>query len=60
VYALHSYMTKLSFVSGPSFSCPDDDVSDGAIVKATRTIGGRDTAEEYVACGLFRCHQALD
>jgi hypothetical protein len=53
VYALHSYITELSIVSNPSFSCPNDDVSDGAFVKATRTIGGRDAMEEYVVCELF-------
>jgi hypothetical protein len=53
VYALHSYMAELSFVLDPLFSCPDDDLSNGAFVKATHTIGGRDAVEEYVACRLF-------
>jgi hypothetical protein len=37
----------------PPFECPDDEIGDPAFVKATRTIGGRDDVEEYMACGLF-------
>jgi hypothetical protein len=53
VYALHSYMTKLSIVMDPPFDCPDEEVSDAAFIKATHTIGGRDTIKEYMACGIF-------
>jgi hypothetical protein len=46
-------MTRLDFVTKPSFNCPDDEAGDMAFIKATRTIGCRDTMEEYMACGLF-------
>jgi hypothetical protein len=53
IYALHSYMTALDFAMEPPFECGDDDAGDVAFVKATRSIGGRDAIEEYMACGLF-------
>jgi hypothetical protein len=53
IFALHSYMTGLDFVTEPLFECPDEDAGDAAFVKATRTIGGRDVVEEYMVCGLF-------
>jgi hypothetical protein len=53
IYALYSYMTRLDFVTEPSFMCPNDEASDMAINKATHTIGGQDVVEEYMACGLF-------
>jgi hypothetical protein len=57
VYALYDCMTDLSFVTDPPFDFPDGagggGVSDAAFIKATRTIGGRDTVEEYMACGLL-------
>jgi hypothetical protein len=46
-------MTELDFVTELPFECPDDDVGDVAFIKATRTIGGRNTMEEYMACGLL-------
>jgi hypothetical protein len=46
-------MTTLDFVMEPSFKCPNDEAGDMAVIKATRTIGGRDDVEEYMACGLF-------
>jgi hypothetical protein len=46
-------MTRLDFVTEPSFQCPDDEASDVAFIKATRMIGGWDAVEEYMACGLF-------
>jgi hypothetical protein len=53
VYALHSHMTELNFVTDPPFDCPDDEVNDAAFVKPTHMISGRDAVEEYMACGLF-------
>jgi hypothetical protein len=44
-------MTKLEFVTEPSYQCPE--AGDLAFVKATRTIGGRDAIEEYTACELL-------
>jgi hypothetical protein len=41
IFAIHSYMTRLDFVTESSFQCPDDEGGDVAFVKATRTIGGR-------------------
>jgi hypothetical protein len=40
IYALHSYMTALDFVTEPPFECPNDDANDVDFVKATRSIGG--------------------
>jgi hypothetical protein len=59
VYALHSYMTDLCFMTDPPFDCPDE-VSDAAFVMATRTIRGWDTVEEYVACGLLPLSVSFD
>jgi hypothetical protein len=53
LYALHSYMIELDFVAELPFECPDEDIGDVAFVKATRTVGGRDAVEEYMASGLF-------
>jgi hypothetical protein len=53
IFALHSYMTALDFATEQAFECPDGDASDVTFVKATRSIGGRDAIEEYMACGLF-------
>jgi hypothetical protein len=53
IYSLHSYMTRLDCLMEPSFNCPDEEASDMAFVKATRTISDQDAVEEYMACGLF-------
>jgi hypothetical protein len=53
IFDLHSYMTRLDFVTEPSFQCPNDEAGDVAFVKVTRAIGGRDVVEEYLACGFF-------
>jgi hypothetical protein len=53
IYALHSYMTGLDFATELSFECLDDDASDIAFVRATRTIDDQDAVEEYMACELF-------
>jgi hypothetical protein len=43
----------LDFKTEPSFECGNNDASYAAIVSATRSIGGWDAVEEYMACGLF-------
>jgi hypothetical protein len=53
IYALHSYMTGLDFAIEPPFECPKSNIGDVAFVKATHSIGDRDTVEEYMACGFF-------
>jgi hypothetical protein len=53
IYTQHSYMAALDFAMEPSFECSDDDATDVAFVKATHSIGGQDTVEEYMACRLF-------
>jgi hypothetical protein len=58
VWALHTYMTELNFMTDPPFDYPDDEVNDAAFIKATRTISGRNAVEEYMAYGLFRYQQA--
>jgi hypothetical protein len=66
VYALHSYMAELSFVSYPLFDCPDNDANDGAFIKSSRTIGSQDAMDEYLAYGLiplsvnFRLGEVVD
>jgi hypothetical protein len=52
VHALHSHMSALRFCMKPSFDCPDDDLSDGAFIRASKCIGGLDTMEEFVSCGV--------
>jgi hypothetical protein len=46
-------MCALDFVTEPSFDCGEDDAGDVAFVSATRSIGGWDIVEEYMAYGLF-------
>jgi hypothetical protein len=46
-------MTRLDFVTEPSFHCPGNEAGDMAFIKVTCAIGGRDAVEEYMACGLF-------
>jgi hypothetical protein len=53
-------MTRLDFVMEPSFECSDDEAGDMAFIKATRTIGGQDTVEEYMAYGLFPLLASFD
>jgi hypothetical protein len=53
IFTLHSYMTRLDFVTETSFQCPDDEAGDIVFVKATRAIGGRDVVQEYMACRLL-------
>jgi hypothetical protein len=43
----------LDFKTEPSFECGNNDASYAAFVSATRSIGGWDAIEEYMACGLF-------
>jgi hypothetical protein len=51
---MHSYMTWLDFAMELPFECPECDVGDMAfIIKATRSICGRDVVEKYMACELF-------
>jgi hypothetical protein len=46
-------MNALDCATESSFECTDDDASDVAFVKGTRSIGRWDAVEEYMACGLF-------
>jgi hypothetical protein len=46
-------MVVLDFTIEPSFECVDDDAGDVAFIRAARSIGGRDTIKEYMACRLF-------
>jgi hypothetical protein len=46
-------MCALDFNTEPSFECGNGDASYAAFVSATRSIGGWDAVEEYMACGLF-------
>jgi hypothetical protein len=53
VYALHSHMCALDYLTEPSVSCPDTNAGDAAFVRATRMIGGCDAVEEYLAYGMY-------
>jgi hypothetical protein len=46
-------MSALDYVVESEVECPDDDVNDAAFVRATATIGGRDTVMEFVACKMY-------
>jgi hypothetical protein len=45
-------MSGLRFSTEPHFDCPDDNLSDHAFIWASKSIGGRDAGEEFVACGV--------
>jgi hypothetical protein len=60
IFTLLSYMSKLEFVTKPSYQCPNNEAGDVAFVKATYVIGGRDTGEEYMACELFPMSASFD
>jgi hypothetical protein len=51
VHRLHSHMRALRFRRKPSFDCPDDDLSDNAIVWASKCVRGREAIEEFVSRG---------
>jgi hypothetical protein len=44
----------------PSYQCPDYEAGVLAFVKATWTIGGQDTVEEYMACELSPLSVSFD
>jgi hypothetical protein len=46
-------MRVLDYTMDPEVDCLDSDVNDAAFVRATTTIGGRDAAEEFLACGVY-------
>jgi hypothetical protein len=52
VHALCSHMSSIYFSMETPFDCPDDDLSDNAFVWASKSIGGRDDVEEFVACNV--------
>jgi hypothetical protein len=52
MYHLHSHICSLDFRTEPPFDCSDNDSGDAAFVRATNFFGGRDTVEEFVACGM--------
>jgi hypothetical protein len=56
VYALHSYMTELNFMMDPPFDCPDDEVNDAAIIKATHTTAVGTPWKNSWSMGFFHCH----
>jgi hypothetical protein len=50
----------LDFAMESPFECPDGDAGDVAFIKATRSIGGWDVIEEYMACDLFPLSVSFD
>jgi hypothetical protein len=53
IHALHSHMRALNFRTKPSIPESAQDLSDDAFVWASQNIGGRDTVEEFVSCGVW-------
>jgi hypothetical protein len=53
VHAPRSQMSGLDFHTEPLFDCADDDSGDIAFIWATKFVGGRDTMEEFLACGVY-------
>jgi hypothetical protein len=53
VHALRSHISSLRFCMEPPFICPDDDLSDAALVWASKFTGGQDAVEEFVPCGVY-------
>jgi hypothetical protein len=53
MHALHSRMSELDYAIEPEVECPDNDPNDIVFVRATATIRGHDTIEEYVACKMY-------
>jgi hypothetical protein len=53
VHVLCSHMSALRFRTNPSFDCPNDNLSDGAFVWASKSIGGWDAVEEFISCDVW-------
>jgi hypothetical protein len=53
MYLLRSDMCALDFVAEPLFECINEDDGGTAFFCATRSIGGWDAVEEYMAWRLF-------
>jgi hypothetical protein len=53
VHALHSWMSALDCTVEPEVECSDDDPNVATFVRATTTIGGQDTVEEFIAYKMF-------
>jgi hypothetical protein len=53
VYAIWSHMSDLCFHTEPHFVCPDDDLSNGAFVWASKFIIGWNTVEGFVVSGVW-------
>jgi hypothetical protein len=52
-YPLSSMMTRLNYLMEAPFDCGLEDANFAAFVEATSIIGGHDTVEEFLACGLW-------
>jgi hypothetical protein len=51
-YPLSSTMTQLNYLMEAPSDCGPEDPNFVAFVEVTSIIGGRNTVEEFVACGL--------
>jgi hypothetical protein len=51
-YPLRSTMTLLDYLSRVSFECDPGDMNIVAFTEVTSIIRGRDTVEEFLACGI--------
>jgi hypothetical protein len=60
VHLLHSQMSSLDYLTEIAHNCMDDDVNDEAFIRATMTICGCDTVEEFLASGMWPLGVILD
>jgi hypothetical protein len=60
VHALRSHMSALNFRMEPSISYSAQGLSDDAFIWASQNIGGRDTVEVFVPCGIWPLSAGVD
>jgi hypothetical protein len=59
-YPLSSTMTHLDYLIDASFACGLGDVNVAAFTEAVSIIEGRDTMEEFLACGIWPFSEKCD
>jgi hypothetical protein len=57
-YTLRSMMTQRNYSMDASFECGPGDVDVAIFVEVALLIGGRDTVEEFLACGIWPLSEA--
>jgi hypothetical protein len=46
-------MSMMDYTMELEVECPNNNANDATFVCATATIGGRDTVEEFLTCGMY-------